>query len=123
MFTLDTELETAVRSFGPDVENGTAEVDPNDPRRGGIATPRPPIVGDDSGDDSARVERCKFVQAREKSRPRDRRGRTEPGEVYREPCVCEESSLGDSGVRFDEVEPDIVGVKSRDRLWGFKDGR
>lgn len=130
MFTLDTELDTAVRSFGPDVENGAADVDPMDPRRAGIATPRPPIVGDDSGDDSARVDRCRFVHAREKSSPRDRRGRTDPGDVYLEPCVCEESTLGDSGVRFDDEEPepepeipDIVGVKSSDRLWGFNDGR
>lgn len=42
--------------------------------------PRPPIVDDESGEDSARVEWCRLVQAREKSRPRERRGRTEPGE-------------------------------------------
>lgn len=33
MFTLDTELETAVRSAGPEVENGGTEVEPWDPRR------------------------------------------------------------------------------------------
>lgn len=127
MFTLDTELDTVVRSLGPDVENGcTADVDPIDPRRGGMATPRPPIVGDDSGDDSARVDKCKFVHAREKSSPRDLRGRTDPGELNLEPCVCDESRMGDSGVRFDDDDAaplDIVGVKSSDRLWGFRDGR
>ena len=56
MFTLETELEMAVRSAGPEVEKGGAEVKPGDPRRWGIVIPRPPIVGDESGDDSARVE-------------------------------------------------------------------
>lgn len=56
MFTLETELEIVVRSAGPDVENGGTEVEPWDPRRWGMVMPRPPIVGDESGDDSARVE-------------------------------------------------------------------
>lgn len=55
MFTLDTELEMVVLSAGPDVENG-ADVDPIEPRRAGMFIPRPPIVGDESGEDSASVE-------------------------------------------------------------------
>lgn len=43
------ELEMAVRSTGPDVENGGLEVAPGDPCRCGIAMPRPPTVGDESG--------------------------------------------------------------------------
>lgn len=80
MLTLDMELEMAVRSAGPDVENGGLEVAPGDPCRWGIAMPRPPTIGDESGEDSARVEWWRFVHAREKSRPRDRRGRTDPGD-------------------------------------------
>lgn len=56
MFTLDTELEIAVRSAGPDVEKGGTEVDPIEPRRWGIVIPRPTIIGEESGDDSASVE-------------------------------------------------------------------
>lgn len=33
MFTLETELEIAVRSAGPEVEKGGTEVEPCDPRR------------------------------------------------------------------------------------------
>ena len=48
------------------------------PFRDGIVTPREPMIGEESGEDcSARVEWCRFVQALEKSNPRDRRGRTE----------------------------------------------
>lgn len=50
------ELEIVVRSAGPDVEKGGTDVAPSDPRRWGIAMPRPPTVGDESGEDSARVE-------------------------------------------------------------------
>jgi hypothetical protein len=82
MFTLETELEIAVRSAGPDVEKGGTEVRPGELRRCGIIIPRPPTVGDESGDDSARVEWWRFVHAREKSSPRERRGRTEPGDPY-----------------------------------------
>ena len=57
--------------------------------------PRPPITGDESGEDcSAKVEWCKFVHALEKSKPRDRRGRTDPGDVY----GPEVSGLGDRGM-------------------------
>lgn len=60
MLMLETELETVVRS----AENGwpapvLGEARPDDvapPRRCGIVTPRPPIVGDESGEESARVE-------------------------------------------------------------------
>jgi hypothetical protein len=42
----------------------------------------PPMVGDESGDDcSARVEWWRLVAAREKSRPRERRGRILVGEA------------------------------------------
>ena len=43
------ELDIVARSAGPDVENGGTEVAPGDPRRWGIAMPRPPTVGDESG--------------------------------------------------------------------------
>ena len=56
IFTLDIELEIVVRSAGPDVEKGGTDVAPSDPRRWGIAMPRPPTVGDESGEDSAKVE-------------------------------------------------------------------
>ena len=53
-----------------------------------------------------------MVHAREKSRPRERRGRTEPGEPY----ICEESSLGDSGARLIEGEADVFGGRLKDRF-------
>lgn len=80
MLTLETELEMAVRSAGPDVEKGGTDVKPGEPRRWGMVIPRPPMVGEESGDDSARVEWWRLVHAREKSRPRERRGSTELGE-------------------------------------------
>lgn len=112
MLTLDTELEIAVRSAGPDVEKGGTDVDPREPRRWGMATPRPPIVGEESGEDSARVEWWRFVQAREKSNPRERRGRTEPGEPY----IWDESSLGESGSRVKEGEAALFGGRFKDRF-------
>ena len=64
------------------------------PFRAGMDTPRELIIGEESGEDcSARVEWCRFVQALEKSNPRDRRGRTEEEDVK----DAEESSLGESG--------------------------
>lgn len=60
----------------------------------GILIPRP-VMGEASGEDSARVEWCRFVQALAKSRPRDLRGRTEPGEPY----MLDWSSFGDRGTR------------------------
>lgn len=55
---------------------------------------REPMVGEESGDaGSARVEWCRLVAAREKSRPRDRRGRMFVGEAY----MCEWSSFGERG--------------------------
>lgn len=60
----------------------------------GIFTPRPPIVGLESGLDwSASVEWCRCVAAREKSRPLDLRGRMFVGDAK----TCEWSSLGLSG--------------------------
>lgn len=54
---------------------------------------RLPIVGEESGSAwSARVEWCKLVAAREKSRPRDLRG-----SMFGEAYMCEWSSFGDSG--------------------------
>jgi hypothetical protein len=54
----------------------------------------PPMVGDESGlEASARVEWCRLVAAREKSKPRDRRGKILVGDAY----VCAWSSLGESG--------------------------
>ena len=81
-----------------------------------MATPRPPIVGDDSGEDSASVEWCRLVQAREKSRPRDRRGRIEPGEVNLEPYVCDGSSFGERGARLEEEAGPGTFGRLRDRL-------
>jgi hypothetical protein len=80
MFTLETELEIVVRSAGPEVENSPMPLDVAVPRRWGIVMPRPPIVGEESGEASARVEWWRFVQAREKSRPLERLGNTDAGE-------------------------------------------
>ena len=82
----------------------------NQPFRPGIFTPRrPPTVGDDSGEDcSARMEWCKFVAAREKSSPRERRGSTDAGEGYAE----EQSGFGDTGILFDRLAV-LVLLRSR----------
>lgn len=109
MFTLETELDIAVRSAGPEVEKGGIEVKPGELRRCGIIIPRPPTVGEESGDDSARVEWWRFVQARAKSRPRERRGRTEPGDPY---AIWEESSLGERGARL-RSEGDAADLEER----------
>ena len=62
-----------------------------------IIPPRVPTVGDESGDDSARVEWCRFVAALEKpSIPLDRRGRTDEGEGY----VAGHSGFGETGIRL-----------------------
>jgi hypothetical protein len=67
------------------------------PFRVGMVMPREPMVGEESGEDcSARVEWCRLVHALEKSKPRDRRGRTEEREAYE----AEESSFGESGIRL-----------------------
>jgi hypothetical protein len=47
---------------------------------GGICKPRPEIVGEESGEDSASVEWCRFVHARAKSSPRDRLGSIDAGD-------------------------------------------
>lgn len=55
----------------------------------------PVIVGDESGEDcSASVEWCRFVAAREKSRPRERRG------ITGEPYESVGSSFGERGIRL-----------------------
>ena len=93
---LPSELETCIFSWFPIMDQ--SELDdcsaPKSPaRRAGMFMAREPTVGDEPGDTgSARVEWCRLVAAREKSRPRDRRGRM-LGDAY----VCEWSSLGDSG--------------------------
>lgn len=56
MLTLDTELEIVALSAGFEVENWRPETEAGEPRRCGIFTPRPPTVGEESGDASARVE-------------------------------------------------------------------
>lgn len=70
---------------------------------------RPVMVGEVSGDDcSASVEWCRFVAAREKSKPRDLRGSMLKGDPY----VCEWSNFGDRGVeRIYAVVP--VDIKLR----------
>jgi hypothetical protein len=64
----------------------------------GIFIALPEMVGEESGllACSAKVEWCKFVAAREKSRPRDLLGRTLEGDPY----VCEWSNFGDKGTRL-----------------------
>lgn len=54
-----------------------------------------PVIGDASGEDSARVEWCRFVHALAKSSPLDLLGRTDAGDPY----MLEESNLGDKGTR------------------------
>ena len=61
------------------------------PFRAGIIMPLPLTVGDESGEDSASVEWWRFVQALEKSIPRDRRGSADAGYVYE----VGDSNLGD----------------------------
>lgn len=56
MLTLDTELEIAVRSAGPEVENGCTELEPWEPRRCGMFMPLLAMTGEESGEDSASVE-------------------------------------------------------------------
>lgn len=58
--------------------------------------PRPPIVGEESGDSAMVVEWWRLVHALEKSKPRDLRGSTDAGEPY----VVDESSCGDRGTRL-----------------------
>lgn len=74
-----------------------------------MAIALPVMVGEESGEDcSARVEWCKLVAAREKSRPRERLGSTLVGLPY----VCEWSSLGERGVRL--IYADVLAdIKSR----------
>ena len=62
----------------------------------GIIQPRDPTMGEDSGDDSASVEWCRFVAALEKSIPRDLLGSTDEGEGY-DAAV---SGFGETGMRL-----------------------
>lgn len=85
---LPTELEMWLRSRSPIMDHSDLVVCsvPKSPMlRPGMSMARPmppPIVGDESGDDcSASVEWCRLVAAREKSSPRDRRGRMLVGEA------------------------------------------
>lgn len=61
--------------------------------------PRDPIMGEDSGEDSASVEWCRLVAAREKSNPLERRGKTEAADGY----VAEVSGFGDTGMRLERL--------------------
>jgi hypothetical protein len=63
------------------------------------------MVGDESGDDSARMEWWRLVAAREKSKPRDRRGRIFVGEAY----IWEWSSLGERGTDLTKALADWAG--------------
>lgn len=67
-----------------------------EPLRDGIAMLFCVMIGDESGDDSATVEWCKFVHAREKSRPLECLGIDVAGEPYE----VKGSSCGDKGARF-----------------------
>ena len=110
MLTLPTELDMAGLSefaivdqrelatlLGESGTYDTLRVLLKRPFLGGIIIPRPPIVGEESGEDcSAKVEWCRLVQALEKSRPLDRRGSTEAAEAYE----FVESSFGDNGTRL-----------------------
>lgn len=77
----------------------------------GMLIPRP-VIGEASGEVSARVEWCRFVQALAKSSPLDLLGRTEAGEPY----MLDESSFGERGIRGLVVESpsdlSLVGICS-----------
>lgn len=130
ILTLLTELDTPGRSVVWDhgLCEAFGELKPEEIvpfRRWGMDNPRPPTTGEVSGDDSASVERCKFVHALEKSRPLDRRGKT--GEPY----MLEGSSFGESGARL-PTEPGPLPPKfdgncserfvGRSDLWGVSGG-
>jgi hypothetical protein len=78
MFTLPSELDTTLRSDVPGKVvqgvnwGGSNAMELMDIFRLGIIIPFCVTVGDESGEDcSASVEWCRFVQALEKSRPRE----------------------------------------------------
>lgn len=86
MLTLLTELDRVVLSAWNDDHVGCWPGDSRikpllpAPLLCGMLIPRP-VMGDASGELSARVEWCRFVQALAKSRPLDLLGRTDEGEV------------------------------------------
>lgn len=96
---LPSELEMCIFSWFPIMDQSELDdcsATPNSPGLlvGMLTAREEPTVGEELGDTgSARVEWCKLVAAREKSRPRDRRGRMLLGDAY----VCEWSSLGETG--------------------------
>lgn len=94
---LPSEVLILCRSWSPIIDHRDVDVcsaPPYGPLRAGMFIPRSPMTGDESGDGcSARIEWWRLVAAREKSRPRERRGKRLVGEAY----VCEWSSLGDDG--------------------------
>jgi hypothetical protein len=103
MLMLPTELDGAVLSPAPHApcmftlgESSSVELERG--RFDGILMPFCVSVGDESGDDCAgTVEWCRFVQAREKSAPRERRGSSEAGEAVA--YVLRASSCGERGTR------------------------
>lgn len=83
---LPTELDICMRSWLPIMDQSDVDVCSAPPysalRRPGMFMAREPAVGEESGEVwSARVEWCRLVAAREKSRPRDLRGRMFVGEA------------------------------------------
>lgn len=89
LVVLPTELDMCILSWLPIMDHRDVVVSagPKSPWRrapppGMFMAPRPPMVGDESGEDcSARVEWWRLVAAREKSRPRDLRGRALDGDA------------------------------------------
>ena len=71
---------------------------------------REPTMGDDSGEDSARVEWCRLVAAREKSKPLDRRGNDAGGEH-----VADDSGFGDTGSLFERFAVLVLEISR----WGI----
>jgi len=86
LLALPSELEMIILSWFPIMDHSELDVSAaaacSPMGRPGMFMARPPMVGDESGDDcSASVEWCRLVAALEKSRPRDRRGRMFVGEA------------------------------------------
>lgn len=107
IFMLPNELDTVIRSAFAIVDHNEFEFMPllvskfeekcKPFLRFGIFMARPPMVGEESGDDcSASVEWWRFVAALEKSKPRDLLGRTDVGDPY----IWEWSNFGERGTRL-----------------------
>lgn len=80
------------------------------------------MTGDESGDGcSARIEWWRLVAAREKSRPRERRGSRLVGEA--KVCECEWSSLGDNGAGRMEAPQGVPGGGEACRVGTWIDRR